>query len=432
MSDQQFSLTPFQDKFLFSEARYPAFVGGWATGKTMSAIFRALLFSQETPNNLGLIVRKNFTDLRDSTIKDFERYTSLKVNEQTKEVRLPNKSLIMFRHGDELDVLKNINLGWAFLEQAEEFQTSEQWFYILGRLRRTAKRRSAWITANVNGHNWVWEAWKDKPSTPDYDLTEAATYDNKHNLPDDFIKSLEAIPDAIKKRFVLNDWAVAEGLVWPEFDETIHTSKSFEIPPDWKDTLALDHGHDHPTAVLFGAVDYDGRLIIYNEHVQAGELISHHALVIKSLEPDWTGMRRFIDPTCRFKTMQDGDRCYSVIEAYQDYGISFRPAPMDAETAINKVGELFKANKILIFSDKCPSLIAEIKSWKWKRPALGHELIKEEPVRLKEDACKALTYLVAGRLQAAEVPQPRSKDTAKLMAGELLETDGSKYKQWMR
>ena len=412
----QINLKSFQDKFIFTEKKFPAFVGGWATGKSMSAIFKALLFSQESPNNLGLICRKEFTDLRDSTIKDFERYTGLKVNEGNKEVRLSNGSVIMFRHAEELDTLKNINLGWFWIEQAEELLSDEQWFYLIGRLRRESKRRAGWITANVDGHNWIYKLWKEHSHTEDYDLTEASTFDNKENLPEDFVKSLDSIPENIKRRFVTNDWNIAEGLVWPEYVDELHSCNSYEIPNDWKDTLALDHGHDHPTAIMFGAINYDGLLLIYNEHYEAGQLISYHAKRLKEIEPHWENMLRYIDPTCRFKNMQDGTRCYSVMEAYQDYGISFRPSPIEAMAAINKVAELFKANRIMIFKDKCPNLISEIKQWKWKKPRPGHEkLAKEEPVRLKEDACKALSYLVAGSLMAPDRPKkiiPEGKMTA--------------------
>ena len=60
----------FQEAFLKTDVRYPAFIAGWGTGKTLFGILRGLRLST-IPNNLGLIVRKEFTDLRDSTIKDF-------------------------------------------------------------------------------------------------------------------------------------------------------------------------------------------------------------------------------------------------------------------------------------------------------------------------------------------------------------------------
>ena len=71
--------TVFQAEFRRSKARFPAMVAGWGTGKTMMAIAKAMDLSITYPGNLGLVVRKNFTDLKDSTMKDFTRYTHIKV-----------------------------------------------------------------------------------------------------------------------------------------------------------------------------------------------------------------------------------------------------------------------------------------------------------------------------------------------------------------
>ena len=200
---------PFQEKFLFSEKRFPAFVAGWGTGKTLFGILRGMLLSEKVGDNLGVIVRKNFTDLRDSTMNDFERYTGLKID-GNKEVVLPNKSKIMFRHGTELDVLKNINLGWFMLEQAEEFESEEQFEFLRGRLRRSnVPFHTGFIIANTAGHNWIWRLWKNHLAGEEYELAEATTFDNKENLPKSFTDDLarmEAESPHHYARYVMNSW----------------------------------------------------------------------------------------------------------------------------------------------------------------------------------------------------------------------------------
>lgn len=199
----------FQEKFLFSEKRFPAFVAGWGTGKTLFGILRGMICSEKVPDNLGVIVRKNYTDLRDSTMNDFERYTGLKVD-TNKEVTLPNKSKIMFRHGTELDVLKNINLGWFMLEQAEEFESEEQFEFLRGRLRRSnVPFHTGFVIANTNGHNWIWQRWKNQLAGEEYELSEGTTFDNAENLPKSFIedlKRMEAESPHHYARYVMNSW----------------------------------------------------------------------------------------------------------------------------------------------------------------------------------------------------------------------------------
>lgn len=403
MQDRQYLLTPKQDEFIFSEKMFPAFVSGWGSGKSFAGIARAMRFSEESPNNLGLICRMEYTDLRDSTIKDFENYTGLKVNESTKEVRLNNGSVIMFRHASELATLANINLGWFWIEQADEVLTEEQWFYLHGRLRRNAKQRSGWITANVNGHNWIYKLWKEKPHTEDYHLIEATTYDNRQNLPDDFLKSLDNLPEAIYRRMVMNDWSCAEGLVWPEFGDD-NICDEFEIPKEWKEVIALDHGFTHPTAVLFGAVDYDGRIIIYDEICESEQLVSYFAGKIKEIEPDYEKMQQVIDPSCKNRTLQYQGRIYSIMDEYSDYGIHFIPAQNQWQAGVNRVSELFKSGKLVIFR-RCVQLIDQIKNYKYKAQKVGLEKIPERPFKLNDDLCDALRYLIMSRPTASEPPK---------------------------
>lgn len=204
----RFVLRPYQEEFIDSEARFPALIAGIGTGKTFSAIMRAVLLSNMFPGNLGLIVRKEVTDLRDSTMKDFEKYTGMKINSH-KEVTFPNGSQIMFRHGSEIDVLKNINLGWFYIEQAEEFETDMQFHFLRDRLRRggAVKYRCGFLIANANGHNWIYRLWINNPGE-EYHGIQATTFDNAVNLAADFIadlKRMETEAPAHYRQYVLND-----------------------------------------------------------------------------------------------------------------------------------------------------------------------------------------------------------------------------------
>jgi len=225
-------LQPYQEEFFYSEARFPAMVTAWATGKTFNLILKAVALSEKYPKNQGLILRKNYTDLKDSTMSDFELYTGLKINQQNKRVVLPNGSIILFHHADELaGVVQNINLGWFGIEQAEEFDSDEVFMKLRGRLRRKNSTRQGMIIANTKGHNWVYRLWKlkektlsekeidgiandsgfdkDKLRKDEYHLIEAKTFDNKKNLTEDFLIDLakmKAEHPANYNRFVMNSW----------------------------------------------------------------------------------------------------------------------------------------------------------------------------------------------------------------------------------
>lgn len=209
-NDRVFKTTPTQDAFMFSEAKFPAYVASWGTGKSFAAIQRGLLLSDESPDNLGVIFRREFTDLRDSTLKDFELYTGLKVGSD-RSVTLANGSTILFRHLEEMHgTMQNMNLGWFWIEQAEELETDTQFFVLHGRLRRNVKRRSGFITANTNGRNWIYKLWKaQRGADPEYPLFEATSLDAKDYLPADTLAEWMKLKDKAPKlfaRFVMNSW----------------------------------------------------------------------------------------------------------------------------------------------------------------------------------------------------------------------------------
>ena len=157
--DWNVKLRPYQYEFMQSEARYPSMVCGWGTGKSMCLILKCLKAAKDHPNNLVLIVRYSFTDLRDSTMRDFERYTGITIP-SNKDVTLANGSTIMFRHGSELATLQNINLGSFGIEQAEEFDSANEFNMLRGRLRREGVPHFGAVIANAQGHNWIWNLWE--------------------------------------------------------------------------------------------------------------------------------------------------------------------------------------------------------------------------------------------------------------------------------
>lgn len=197
----------YQDKFLFTESKFPALVAAVGTGKTLCLLTKIYKYCEDFPGTSALIVRKEFTDLKDSTMKDFEQYFECKIGSD-KNYKMKNGSVIMFRHAAEIQVLKNINLGIAGIEQAEEFADDTQFQFIRDRLRQNngATYRPLCIIANANGHDWIWKLWINsaetimpiEPSTgqyqyirEEYEAITANSFANAHNLPPDFVKDLQ-------------------------------------------------------------------------------------------------------------------------------------------------------------------------------------------------------------------------------------------------
>lgn len=298
----------------------------------------------------------------------------------------------MFRHGDDINALKNANLGGALMVQGEEMNEEDFWF-LNGRLRRKEGTRQLRIECNYDGHNWIYKLFNiEKIGT----LITTNTFDNKENLPEDYIPTLEKLPKKLKERHLYGSDADMEGVVWDEFSFEHNVIDPFEVPKEWNRIVVLDHGITNPTAVGWGAIDQDGIVYIYDEHYEAGKIISHHASEINKRDnsnvKDW-----LIDPSCRAKINSKNGQLYSVVDEYMDYGICFNPADNALLAGINRVNEYFKLGKIKIFKS-CTNIIRDVSNWKWKALKAGVTKNQPEQPEDKDDhGCDVVRYMIMSR-----------------------------------
>lgn len=314
--DLAIEFEPYQRRFFASTARFPCFAAAWGTGKTMCGLFKGLLLSQAYKGNLGLIVRRVYKDLHDSTMQDFERYTrGMKVPQSTAEVSFRNGSKILFRHGGNLSGLQNINLGWFYIEQAEEFETSDEFNMLRGRLRRELvfddgfqadecddfpelywylrqnQLRQGMIIANKAGHNWIWKDWYRQPQSDDFELHEAKTSDNAHNLPADFVTDLDSMRNGSESAqrkwriYVDNSWDEVdlEGAYYAKLIADLRRSGRIgpvEVAPGAPVYTFWDLGVSDSTAIWFAQfIGAEIRIVDYYEH--NGEGFAHYAKVLQ-------------------------------------------------------------------------------------------------------------------------------------------------------
>ena len=326
--------TPKQLKYLQSITRYTCFSGGFGCGKTIAGCLRGLLISQLAPGNFGLIGRLTYPELRDTTRKTFfeicpHNWYDVKNGgvwlSSENYLRLYNGSEIIFRHLDTMSEkeLLSLNLGWFFIDQAEEIQEST-FSILISRLRKAeVSRRYGFLACNPIPHNWIWKRFKEKPSK-DFELVEATTFENPY-LPKDYIPSmLELYPPEMAKRYIYASWDAFEGQIFLEWDSKVHIIDDFEIPSNWERLIGIDHGLVCPTAALWAAIDNDGNCVapetkiltsnlnwVKAGEVQAGDtLAGFDEKVPKSGKRRWKksvvkSVKRVVKPSYRL-TLSDG------------------------------------------------------------------------------------------------------------------------------
>ena len=165
----------------------------------------------------------------------------------------------------------------------------------------------------------------------------------------------------------------AEGLVYPEFDLSVHVIPPFALPEEWQDTISIDPGLNNPLSAHWYATDWDGNVYVVAEHFAAGHDVAWHARCIRDISAS-LGWK--CDPKGRYSALIDSAASQrtlasskSVAELFCEEGIMVNTkVDKDVFAGVCRVKEyLARGNgkpDIFIF-EGCKNLIEEFLTYSW-------------------------------------------------------------------
>ncbi len=168
-------------------------------------------------------------------------------------------------------------------------------------------------------------------------------------------------------------FGASEGLVYPEFDESIHVIDPFTLPKEWQDNISIDPGLNNPLSAHWYAVDFDDNVYVVYEHYEAGRDIDYHAEQIQKIcdrlgwKRDGQGrVRALIDSASKQRTLSG---VKSVAELFYERGILVNPdVEKDLFSGIARVKSYLNSKNglpnLYIFRN-CTQLISELKGYYW-------------------------------------------------------------------
>src|SRR3989442_9223816 len=266
---------PRQDEFHRSRAKYRLFGGAAGPGKTKALLWEVIFQAMETPGCDTLLLRRTYPELESSLLAYFRRdvprsfYRSY--NESKHLVTWPNGSTTRFGYWrNENDVYQYQGAGFLFIgiDELTHF-TMKQWQFLTSRNRCSVPGSFCNMAGATNpgniGHAWVKALWVDKqpPSgfergalynPRDYDFIRARIDDNPIYANDvEYRRTLEALPEHLRRAFLDGDWNVFAGQYFDIFDIGRHTARpeEFRLEPWWPRWISIDWGFQHPSAVYW-------------------------------------------------------------------------------------------------------------------------------------------------------------------------------------
>lgn len=353
---------PKQDLFLRDTHKHVAFGGARGGGKSWAIRTKAIILCLGHPGIRCMIVRKTYPELTANHIDPLKE--TLKIgasdsvatyNKSDKEMTFINGSKILFRYCDsesDVDRYQGTQTDVLFLDEATQL-SEMQMKKIVACVRGVNEfPKRIYYTCNPGGigHQYIKRLFIDRhfldnEDPNEYSFIQSLVTDNEALMKSDsdYIKQLEALPESLRKGWLLGSWDIYEGQFFEEFKDDpahykdrqwTHVIEPFDIPREWKIYQSYDFGYSKPFSFQWWAVDPEGvaYLIVElygctNEPNEGVKWIaSEQAEKVKDVEamhPLLKGRKiagRIADPA-----IWDGSRGESVQETFAKNQIYFTP-----------------------------------------------------------------------------------------------------------
>ena len=253
MSATQVRLTDPQFDLVSSTDKYPAFVGGFGSGKTHGLIVRTLCqqFSQPALNQAYYLptydlVRQIAFPRFSETLEEWGIQFTLNRNDHEITYRnIPGRTI--FRTMDRPERIIGYESADSAVDELDTLKIEDArqvWNKIIARNRAKkddGSQNTVAVGTTPEGFRFVYERWK-RDVKPGYRLIQASTESNRANLPEGYIESLrENYGDQLLSAYLDGEFVnLTSGSVYAEYDraenvtaERIHGSEPLHIGMDF-------------------------------------------------------------------------------------------------------------------------------------------------------------------------------------------------------
>lgn len=423
-------------------------VGGAGTGKTRGILFWLVILAQTYPGIKIIIARKTLADLAKSAMVTLEddvlgaghpAIGGLQRVGRTKPYQFQNGSEILPHGFESKEGWKSIQCDLCYINEATEI-TEPDYEYALSRVRNHKMPYQQMICDCNPDHPAHWlnqrpeRQRKDENGKPIFDkdgrpIPQMVRFvslhrDNPHYFNHEknewthegreYMQVLNNLTGVRRRRFLLGQWAAAEGAVFEDtWKPEIHCVSDV---PRYADNEAdidfhvsgVDWGHTNPGTMLVFGVDRDKRMWKRREIYRAKQLVGWWVRQAKYLVRDFGEMVFVCDPADPAKIAEFRKAGLRVVEAVKGKdsiktGIQkFEQRLTDASFFVVKgsVGWYNDAGKWVQQRDEALAdrgytccLEDEMTAYSWPKTTDG-KAMKEEPLDIYNDAIDPTRYVI--------------------------------------
>ena len=471
MSIKTFELSeednPWQLGFFECREKIAGFTGGFGNGKTSVMGVLACFIAENYEEARVLVGRATRTKLEDSTKPEIMKWipddsVSRWPSERWNNIEFARTgSRIEFRHvrqegkgkGEEQSNLLSATYDAIFIDQMDDPEFSYKDFAdLFGRLRGTAKyigddpsfpafgpqwlRFGAnptrnWLYREVCGPYFLYEKTglitpkllrRKTDNKPVIQVFNAPSSANKKHTGEDFVEMMGIVfRGKMTDRYVKGDWDAYEGLVYPEYSDTVHLVQQEELEKYIKEQLAddalgvveaYDYGKVSPSCYGLAFFNDVGDILITDGFYETNASIKKQAKWIKEIRNAWgiiPSDQIFADPSIFKKTEARKDAVsQSISSMFEEESIAMQEGANAIESGIEKVSSYLAVDRMHIHPIKrtygAPRLLVsakldwwhnEIADYYWNKNIAGQNV--DKPMNRNDHAMDMTKYLLTRR-----------------------------------
>jgi hypothetical protein len=238
-------LTEPQYELVTTDAQYPAFVGGFGSGKTDALLWRAIRLKSAYPTCNIAYYLPTYDLVAEIAFPRFEEKLEL-IGAKYKLVKSP-RPMILVENGGRI-ILRTMDnpariVGYEVadslideLDTLVEDKASAIWKKIIARNRQKkpdGSKNTIAVGTTPEGFRFTYKQWEQKVPSEEYYLIRASTYSNQYNLPATYIDDLKAAyPSALVTAYIDGLFTnLTSGTVYHSYDRALNRSNETVIGP---------------------------------------------------------------------------------------------------------------------------------------------------------------------------------------------------------
>ena len=368
--------------------------GSVSSGKTwISLVCWGFWLATMPQNQLYLMCGKSLTTLKRNCLIPLEAMfgqSNFSFSTSAKEAYLFGRRILLEGANDARSEgkIRGLTLQGAYCDELTLFP-KDFFVMLLSRLRVPGAKLIATTNPNSPQH-WLKREYIDRMAELDM-LTMRFLLEDNTTLDPQYVAAVKAeYTGVFYSRFILGEWCVAEGLIYPMFDKTVHVKSLPHPQGEWY--VSVDYGtlnafsaglwcYDGTTAYRVAEYYYSGR------EQKRQRTNTQYLQSIQQLTAGKSISAVIVDPSAA-----------SFIAELRQAGFLVRKGKNDVVEGIRRTAAALEQGKLL-FSPDCKNSFREFALYRWDESSS-----QDRPIKENDHAMDDIRYFVSTILR--EQPKP--------------------------